>query len=60
MKEVAWFDLWCLTPLSTLFQLHHGGHVVSSAPCLSGEDFTTLVVICTDCIDFKSFIDVTF
>jgi hypothetical protein len=22
--KVVWFGLWCLTPLSTLFQLHRG------------------------------------
>jgi hypothetical protein len=22
---MVWFGLWCLTPLLTIFQLHHGG-----------------------------------
>jgi hypothetical protein len=24
-KYISWFGLWCLTPLSTIFQLNHGG-----------------------------------
>jgi hypothetical protein len=25
MAENGWFSLWCLTPLSAIFQLNHGG-----------------------------------
>ena len=25
LEEEVWFDLWCLTPLSTIFKLYRGG-----------------------------------
>jgi hypothetical protein len=37
------FGLWSLTPLSTLFQLYHGGYINTNTSCTPNKRKTTII-----------------